>query len=238
MALSLTQEQSTRRMSIWINSAAGALAFAGLAACSELNIAAPNPAVSVQGGDIKVAPPAGYCANPKASTDATGSAVVLMGRCSATSTTAPALITASVGAAGSGAALDAGPVALTRFFTSDQGRAMLASTGRTADAVLLASEAEDTSLLLRVKDATLGEYWRAILALKGRLVMLSATGAQGVSLPQADGRALLSKTMTSLRRANPETAKGGLFAQPAHLDKALPAEGVRPQPRPSVPTSG
>jgi hypothetical protein len=237
-------------MSIWTNSAL-ALACAGLTACAGMDIGTQPRSVVVQGGDIKVAAPAGYCANPQASTDGAGSAVVLIGRCSATSSATPALITASVGATGSGAALDAGPVALTRFFTSDQGRGMLASTGNASDAVVTTSETEDAAVLLRIKDANIGEYWRAILSLKGRLVMLSATGAESVLLPPEQGRALLSKSMVALRSANPDKdapaiGLAGLFAapKPAAAPAAAPIivvmappEGsVRPKPR--VPSSG
>jgi hypothetical protein len=234
-------------MSIWTNSAL-ALACAGLMACTGLDIGTTQPrSVVVQGGDINVAAPAGYCANPQASTDGAGSAVVLMGRCSATSSVTPALITASVGATGSGAALDAGPVALTRFFTSDQGRGMLASTGNASDAVVTSSETEDAAVLLRIKDANIGEYWRAILALKGRLVMLSATGAESVVLPPEQGRALLSKSMAVLRSANPDKTVpaiglAGLFAAsktPAApmIEVLTPPEGsLRPKPR--VPSAG
>lgn len=233
-------------MSIWINRTLATLALAGLSACAGLDLAGASRAVLVQGGDIKVAPPAGYCADPKASSDSSGSAVVLMGRCAAGSSTLSALITASVGGAGSGAALDAGPDALIAFFSSDQGRGMLASTGRAADAVVGTSQTEDATVLLLIKDVNLGEYWRAILALKGRLVMLSATGAQSVSLAPQDGRALLVKAIASLRRANPENREekaGGLFGLPAPVDpavetlkKAPAAIGLRPKPR--APISG
>ncbi len=244
-------EQSKNAMSIWTNSALS-LACVGLTACAGIDMGGAGRSVVVQGGDIRVAAPAGYCANPQASTDGAGSAVVLMGRCSAASNATPALITASVGAAGSGAALDAGPVALTSFFTSDQGRGMLASTGKASDAVVSSSETEEGAVLLRVKDANLGEYWRAILALKGRLVMLSATGAESVTLPPEQGRALLSKAMTALRKANPDKAAApaglaGIFAAPAPAaasDAVAPASeasapptgAIRPKPR--VPISG
>jgi hypothetical protein len=244
-------------MFIWTNKALAALACVGLTACAGMDMGTQSQprSVVVQGGDIKVAAPAGYCANPQASTDSAGSAVVLIGRCSATSSATPALITASVGAAGSGAALDSGPVALTRFFTSEQGRSMLASTGNASDAVVTSSETEEASVLLRIKDANMGEYWRAILALKGRLVMLSATGAESVVLPPEQGRALLSKSMAALRSANPDKAApalglAGLFAgakaaptatptaatTPTVLVMAPPEGSIRPKPR--VPRSG
>jgi hypothetical protein len=128
---------------------------------------------------------------------------------------------------------------------------MLASTGNASDAVVTSSETEDTAVLLRIKDANIGEYWRAILALKGRLVMLSATGAESVVLPPEQGRALLSKSMAVLRNANPDKAApaiglAGLFAAPKTaaapaatptiVVMAPPEGSVRPKPR--VPRSG
>lgn len=236
-------------MSIWTNSAKATLCM-GLMGCAGMDLGGSSRSVSVQGGDIRVAAPAGYCPNPQASTDGAGSAVVLMGRCSAASSATPALITASVGAAGTGAALDAGPVALTRFFTSDAGRGMLASTGKAADAAVAASQTEEDALVLRVTDTNLGDYWRAILALRGRLVMLSATGAESVPLPPEEGRALLSKAMASMRKANPDekpagAGLAGIFAAPTAgaaaatptvKASAPPAGALRPKPR--VPTSG
>lgn len=226
-------------MSIWTNSALAALACAGLSACAGLDLVSPARSIVVLGGAVNVTPPAGYCAKPNVSKDGGDSAVVLIGRCAATSKAVPALMTASIGAAGSGTALDAGPVALTSFFTSDQGRAMLASTGKARDAIVTASEYEAGSVLLLVKDSTLGQYWRGILAVKGRLVMLSATGGDSESLPPAEGRALLSNTILSLRKANEAQPKGAPprlwpFAPEQSTQKAAelaPAAPIGPRPK-------
>jgi hypothetical protein len=216
-------------MSIWTNSAASGALLALLAGCAGMPIALPSRNVTVLGGAITVAPPAGYCADPKASSDGGDTAVVLMGRCLATSSSAPALITASIGAAGSGAALDAGPVALTQFFTSDAGRGMLAASGKASDAVVTTSQTEDDALLLAIKDSQLGTYWRGILALKGRLVMLSATGVENLALPPDQGRALLSRALSALRRAN---------GAPAQNSGLLAALATAPAPEPtSAPTA-
>ena len=230
-------------MSTWINSAVLALLLAG---CAGVDLAAPSSgakrAVTVLNGAVTVAPPAGYCADQNVSTRGADSAVVLMGRCNATSLAVPALMTASIGAAGSGAALQAGPVALTSFFNSDQGRAMLASSGDATDVRVDASQIEGDALLLQLDDAALGQYWRAILALRGRLVMLSATSVQNVPLAPQEGRALVSKTIASLRKANGEAVSTGLFTAkapaPASAPPAVGAPTVRPMPRPIAATSG
>lgn len=243
MARSRIRVQKPKSMSTWINSAALALLLAG---CTGIDLAAPiggaNRGIVVLNGAVSVAPPAGYCADPNVSARGGDSAVVLMGRCNATSKALPALMTASIGAAGSGAALQAGPVALTSFFSSDQGRAMLASSGDANDVRVTTSQIEGDALLLQLDDVALGAYWRAILALRGRLVMLSATSVQSVPLAPQDGRILVSKTIASLRKANGEAASTGLFTAkapaPASTSPAVGAPTLRPMPRPIAATSG
>ena len=199
-------------MSTWISKAFAACVLVGLAACQDISPSAPDQrSIRVLSGDVTISAPAGYCPNPKLGESAAAdTAVVLMGRCNASSTAAAALITATIGAAGSGAALNAGPVALTNFFTSAQGRAMLSSSGKASDLQVISSQIEGDALLLQVNDARFGVYWRGVFALRGRLVMLSVTGAQ--DLTAAQSRALVSKSILSLRKANGEAANQNLFA--------------------------
>ena len=199
--------QNKNRMSIWTSNAILAFTCTGLIACAGFEIAPPNRNMAVLGGAVTVSPPDGYCVNPNVSKTGGDNAVVLIGRCSAASAVAAALLTTSIGEAGSGNALNAGPVALTSFFTSAEGRAMLASSGDANDAVVTASETDKDAVLLLIKDRALGTYWRGIFALRGRLVMVSATGGESTGLSPDSGRALLSKTIASLRRANGDTPK-------------------------------
>lgn len=244
-------------MFIWINKAAFATATlalgAALAGCAGVEMTPASRGVAVLGGAVQVMPPAGYCADPKVGSGGADSAVVLMGRCKAGSTAVPALMTASIGAAGSGAALDAGPVALTRFFSSEQGRGMLASSGQADDVIVTAAQTEETALMLHLQDANLGPYWRAVLAVQGRLVMLSATSVQNVALNPQDGRVLVSNTVVALRKANGEAKMPGIFALPTAVAAKTtgattttvvaantPPDSValRPMPRPSAAISG
>jgi hypothetical protein len=189
-------------MSIWINKSILIIALAGLTACQGFEVASPNRTVSVLNGAVKIAPPNGYCVDPKSSKGTDDSGVVVMGRCSAGSVQAPALLTASIGAAGSDAALAQGHVALTSFFGSPQGLAMLASSGVATDAELTASQSDGDVLFLQINDKITGSYWRAIAGLNGRLLMLTATGAEDLILSPVDGRNLLAKTLAALKRAN------------------------------------
>lgn len=239
-------------MFIWINKAAVAVAALSLAGCAGVEMTPSSRGVAVLNGAVQVMPPVGYCANPKVSSSGADSAVVLMGRCKANSNAVPALMTASIGVAGSGAALSEGPVALTRFFSSEQGRGMLASSGQAQDVVVTAAQTEENALMLELQDANLGSYWRAVMAVQGRLVMLSATSVQSVALDPQDGRVLVTNTVLALRKANGEAKVPGIFAPAAApalaaqtaTDQTPPTEiassapSTRPMPRPSAAISG
>lgn len=155
--------------------------------------------VAMFGGAMKAAAPAGYCIEPSASTASGEGAVVLMGRCAgAAATVAPALITVSLGGPGSSVVLQSGARALSDYFLSPAGRAALARDGRAGSVRVLQTSVAEGALMLRVADRTVGDYWRAILGLKGRLVTISVTAPD----PDA-GRRLLEAAMAAMRRANP-----------------------------------
>ncbi len=194
--------QSQSAMSIWINKSFVFIALAGFTACQGLDLAPQSRKVSVLDGAVIIAPPNGYCVDAKASRSGKDSAVILMGRCSASSGLAAALVTASVGAAGSGAALSIGPVALTRFFNSDQGLAMLSSSGKPEDVTVKAAQIDGETLFLQIEDKTTGTYWRAFSGLQGRLLSLTAAGVDQVILNPDDGRNLLAQTLVALNKAN------------------------------------
>lgn len=150
------------------------------------------------GGEIAVVTPAGYCVDTGASGAQDGSAVVLMGRCSGETAAAPALITMSLGGPGSSAVLKTGAKALSDYFLSPAGRAALARDGKARSVRVIQTSVAEGALMLRVADRSVGEYWRAVLGLKGRLVTISVTAPD----PET-GRRLLEATMAAMRRANP-----------------------------------
>lgn len=162
--------------------------------------------VALLDGAVTAAAPAGYCVAPGAGRRGTDSAVVLMGRCSARSEADPAVLTLSVGEAGSAGAMSAGGEALAAYFASAEGRAALSRDGRAADVRLLEAVMVDGAFLLHVTDAAVGDYWRAITGLRGRLVTVSAAGPDGQALPDAKGRALVEAAVAALKRANPQAA--------------------------------
>lgn len=186
----------------WLLRALAALCLSALTACVVPGATAPTQ-LTVLGGGMTVTAPRGYCVDPKASRESGDTAVVLIGRCTVAADAAPALISVSIGAGGSAGAMTAGGAALAQFFTSTAGRKMLSRAGRAADVqVIRALQAEGT-FLMYLADRAIGSYWRAVTGLNGRLVTISVSGAAGVPLTSAQGRALLDATLSGMRMANP-----------------------------------
>lgn len=153
-------------------------------------------------GAITAAAPAGYCLAPGAGRRSGDGAVVLMGRCSAESGAEPAVLTLSVGPAGSAGAMAAGGAELAAYFTSSEGRAALSRRGRAGDVAVLEAVGVDEAFLLHVRDRAVGDYWRAVTGIRGRLVTVSASNPDGQALPEGKGRALVEAAVAALRRAN------------------------------------
>lgn len=156
----------------------------------------------LDGALIAAAPP-GYCLAPGAGRRSGDSAVVLMGRCSATSMAAPAVLTLSVGPTGSAGAMGTGGAELAAYFTSADGRAALSRRGRAGDVAVLEAVGAGEAFLLHVRDRAVGDYWRAVTGVRGRLVTVTAAGPDGQALDEGKGRSLVEAAVASLRRANP-----------------------------------
>lgn len=173
-----------------------------LAACQPELGFGPNRAAPVLGGALNVGLPTGYCVDRSASRDTGETAVIIMGRCNMAVAAVPAVLTVSVGRPASAGVMAAGPQALAGFFTSAEGRAALSRAGRARDVRVIEALSADEAFLLHLTDREAGEYWRALVAVKGRLVTLSATGAPGLPLAPAEGRKLLDRMIAALTRAN------------------------------------
>lgn len=173
-----------------------------LAACQMTAAPLSQPAASLLGGAVSVAGPRGYCVDPATKREQGDTAVILMGRCKFALAVEPALLTVSIGPTASAGAMAAGGAALTGYFTSTQGRAALSRIGRARDVTVLEALTAGDAYLLHLNDRAVGDYWRAVVGLNGRLVTISANGAQGAPLAPPAGRALLDATLIALRRAN------------------------------------
>lgn len=190
-------------MSIWINSGLAGIALALLAACVTMAGYGTSRSAPVLNGAVNIGVPAGYCIDQSAGRSGGDTAVVLMGRCVDNPRAVAALLSVSVGQTASGAVMAAGGPALAAYFTSSQGRATLSRAGRTSDVRVIGALSAGDAFLLHLADRRVGEHWRAVTAVKGRLITVSATGTPAAPLPPADGRKLLDAALTALRRANP-----------------------------------
>ncbi|WP_225026317.1 cation transport ATPase [Xinfangfangia pollutisoli] len=195
-------------MSFWLFRAS-VLWVAGLAAALSACVPVEGPpgqalprTASFLAGEMRVSAPPGYCIDRSASHETQTGAVVLMGRCTDADTVAPALITLSAGPVGSAQVLKSGGPALSAWFTSGPGRAALARDGRAGSVRVLKTGLSGGVFVMRVADRQAGDYWRAILGLKGRLVSISVTGTKGATLPEAAGRSLLDRAVAGFVAAN------------------------------------
>jgi len=177
-----------------------------LTAACDLPTAAPRQ-VTVLGGEITVRAPQGYCVDQQASRTLDDTAVVLIGRCTENGHVAAALLSVTLGRFASGGVMLAGAEPLRLFLESKAGRKAMARSGRASDVQVLQSGVVDGTLMLHLRDVMAGEYWRAVIGIKGRLVTISASGAEGAPLTADAGRALVDQTVAALIKANPATKR-------------------------------
>lgn len=163
--------------------------------------------VAILNGTIQVGMAAGYCIDRAASRERDNAAVILMGRCNSAVPQAPAVLSLTVGPSGSGGAILGDTAALAAFFRSPEGRATLSRDGRAKDVTLLEAIPGEGIFTMRVRDVAVGEYWRSITSLRGRLVTLSAAGTEAAPLDPSRGKTILDRAMVELIRANPPLVK-------------------------------
>lgn len=161
--------------------------------------------LAVLGGVVTVMAPRGYCIDRASSREEADTAVVLIGRCRGDAPTqVAAVLTVSVGQGGSAGVMTAGGPALAAFFTSKQGRAVLARSGQAADVRVVQARGRDDAFVMQIADRTAGVYWRAVTGISGRLVTVSATGADGAALTPEAGLGLVDAMLSALRSGNPD----------------------------------
>lgn len=163
--------------------------------------------VTVLSGEIMVKAPQFYCVSEGSSRSSADTAVVLIGRCAENGRVAAALVTVTIGRFASGGVMLAGAGTLREFLRSTAGRKAMSRSGRAGDVAVLQSGVVDGTLMLHLNDRVAGEYWRAIIGLKGRLVTISASGAEGTPLTPEAGQRLVEQTVAALIKANPATQR-------------------------------
>ena len=176
----------------------GLVLMFGLTACAVEGV----QQVAVLNGALSVRAPASYCVDMASARSASDTASVLIGRCTSGGGVTAALVTVTVGRTASGGVMLAETGALRAFMASEAGRRALARSGRAEDVVVLESGVVEGRLLLHLQDRLAGDYWRAVVAIKGRLVTVSATGAEGAPLRPEEGRRLVARTLDALIAAN------------------------------------
>lgn len=183
--------------------ALAALVALALAGC-EAGTANSIRSIAILDGAVTAAAPAGYCISPGTGMRGDDSAVILMGRCSGgpAEKATPALITLSVGPAGSAGVMAGGGEALAAYFQSEAGLAALSREGRAEDVRVLSAAGTDTTFVLHVADNASGEYWRAFRGLRGRLATVSVTGPVEAPLTSDQSRLVLDATLSALDAAN------------------------------------
>lgn len=185
------------------------LACCALAACEFTLPALPGRGlheVRILDKSVTVAAPRGYCIDPETSVEHGEAVVLLIGRCTAGGQVAAALLSMTFGAPGSAGVLAEGPDVLGKFFTSVPGRKILARDGVAGHVIVTEARVGDGSLYLHLLDQEAGDYWRAISAIRGRLVTISASGAEGAPLTPDQGFKLVLETVGLLDRKNPDAA--------------------------------
>lgn len=188
-------------MSTWISSLVLTLLLGGCVAGGAGSPSGSSSA-SILGGSIVVAAPRGYCIDTAASQTAGESAVMFIGRCSDSADVPAAAITATIGETGSASVMAAGTDGLARYFASAEGRAALSRDGRAETVAVQEVLAGEGVVILHLNDAAIGEYWRAVLGIRGRLVTLAVTPPEGRPLTVPEGKLLLDRTIIALQRAN------------------------------------
>jgi hypothetical protein len=152
----------------------------------------------VLGGAVRIGVPAGYCIDPAATREAGDSAVVVMGKCRADSAATPAVLSLTVGPAGSGDVLAAPQGYLAGYFLSRNGRQAMASDGDPRSVNVDIAKGVGPAIVMRLTDRRTGTYWRGVEPVGGRAVTISVTAD-----PPDRGEAVLTAALAAMRRANP-----------------------------------
>lgn len=183
--------------------------------------------VSVARGSVVLAPPAGYCIDPKASSSGSDVSFVVMAGCDRVLgdghavPSRTALLTVSV-SAGPGPS----PEGYARFVSQSEGRAALSRSGNSEDFTVVLSETSDEVFLLYANDSSADRpeglstsNWRAFFDLNGQIVALTAYGLEASPLSIDGGLGLLRSTVASIKAASPQPEPAQIpetvIAQPA-----------------------
>lgn len=199
-----------------------ALAGFALAACDPAAMGGNAPSratVTVAGGPVVVAGPAGFCIDREVLNVTEAGAFALLGDCgelggggALARSPQGAALTASISAGGLAGEGDdpAGSLAeLAAFVQTAEGRALLGRSGRADSVRILATRPQGDVLFVLVEDRgpqVIGgvspRFWRAFLEVRERMAVLSVLGFETGGLDEQASLNLLASFVASMQAAN------------------------------------
>jgi hypothetical protein len=195
-------------MSTWINKAILAMVLlsgcvapgGGAALLTGAQTAEPRRTIVLDG--MKIAGPQGFCPVQTSRQRVGQAEFVALAPCSGTQ---GAILAATIGAPGSAAGVQLSAAVLEPYFGTPEGQRALRGEGN--DDMISVHEVRDLGgavvlRLTREGTARVGDSWRALLQIDGRLITLSVRPRQGGSLPPQDGRRLIERFVAAMRGAN------------------------------------
>lgn len=205
-------------MSTWISRAALpalALSIAGCGAGIPVTRNAPE-AVLVANQSVVVAGPPGYCIDESVSDNRTEGAFVLLGSCASIAGNAalphperPGVLTVTVSEGPVSTATGAPrPDDLVAYFRTDAGRAALSRDGHPDSVEIIETRVDGNALYLHARDpggrrkGMADDYWRALLNVNERLVILSVNSSSARPLAEREGQRTLDAFAARIRAAN------------------------------------
>ncbi len=170
--------------------------------------------MTVADGAVTVAGPPGYCIDPSASHEEKTGSFILLGSCASLAGSAAsarpktaAILTATISPSGAGKAdLSGFFPTMAQFLQSDAGRAALSRSGKAKTVKILKIASVGDVMFVGVRDTARAQgqdvepdYWRALFALNGQMVTLSAISLETMPLDQSAKRALLEKFVAKVK---------------------------------------
>ena len=183
-------------------------------------LAPPPREIRIAGSAITVSGPRGFCIDRAATSgEPQEQAVVVLSSCRelgsgflAHEPEAPAILTAAVAPDGTRLDIVSSADQMRAFFATERGRAALSRESKAATVTVMESFLAEDAYFLRLSDSApfpggdvSRDYWRAILAVDGRVLTASVYGTGGGPLARNDGIRLLRSFVLAIRESS---AKG------------------------------
>lgn len=164
-----------------------------------------------------IAPPKGWCIDPKGSRDAATGALVILRGCAGEglfgARAGRGLLMVSVAAKAASFQIEGTEAEVAIFFESEPGHAALSRSGQANTVQVLETLAEPGIVLIRAEDSSpfpgggaAPDYWRALFGVGGHLVTLSVLSAANQPMSRSQGLDLLREFAAQVRSASGDVA--------------------------------